>query len=151
TVDMAAKGNPMNVPSVCSCCSGLMLRGAFNRRRVLAAAGGGLAALALRPRRAAADTPSLIPYDSVPNPLDLPTNMYFGELPGAALNSSGPVFALPRGNTTGPAYAAAATQLLEFGPDGRFLREIGRNLYAWSFAHTVKVDRHDNVWVTDKG
>jgi hypothetical protein len=28
---------------------------------------------------------------------------------------------------------------------------IGHNLYAWSFAHMVKVDRHDNIWVTDKG
>lgn len=109
----------MNVPSVCSCCSGLMLRGAFNRRRLLAAAGGGLAALAVRPRRAAADTPALIPYESVPNPLHLPANVYFGEVSGVALNSKGHVFALSRGNTTGPAYAAAATQLLEFGPNGR--------------------------------
>ena len=36
-------------------------------------------------------------------------------------------------------------------PNGGYLREIGHNLYAWSFAHTVKVDRQDNVWVTDKG
>jgi sugar lactone lactonase YvrE len=58
---------------------------------------------------------------------------------------------LSRGNTEGPAYAAAATQLLEFAPDGRYIREIGRHLYAWSFAHTVKCDVHDNIWVTDKG
>ena len=56
-----------------------------------------------------------------------------------------------RGNTNGPAYAAAAAQLLEFGADGKFIREIGHNLYAWSFAHTVKVDKEDNIWVTDKG
>src|SRR5262249_12118806 len=24
-------------------------------------------------------------------------------------------------------------------------------LYAWSFAHTVRVDPEDNIWVTDKG
>jgi len=58
---------------------------------------------------------------------------------------------LQRGNTQGPAYAAAATQLLEFGADGKFVREIGKNLYAWSFAHTVRVDPEDNIWVTDKG
>jgi hypothetical protein len=58
---------------------------------------------------------------------------------------------LTRGNTTGPAYAAAAAQLLEFDANGNFLREIGHNLYAWSFAHMVKIDRHDNIWVTDKG
>ena len=36
-------------------------------------------------------------------------------------------------------------------PNGHFVREIGKNLYAWSFAHTVRVDRDDNIWCTDKG
>src|SRR6201990_801158 len=92
-----------------------------------------------------------IAFDSVPNPLKLPPNMYFGEVSGVSVNSKGHVFALSRGNTSGPAYAAAATQLLEFDKDGKFIREIGKNLYAWSFAHTVKVDPQDNIWVTDKG
>ena len=92
-----------------------------------------------------------IDFKSVPNPLKLPANMYFGEVSGVAVNSKGHVFVLSRGNTTGPAYAAAATQLLEFDKDGKFIREIGKNLYAWSFAHTVKVDPQDNIWVTDKG
>src|ERR1700689_2767992 len=92
-----------------------------------------------------------INFESVPNPLKLPTNMYFGEVSGVAVNSKGHVFALSRGNTSGPAYAAAATQLLEFDKDGKFIREIGKNLYAWSFAHTVKIDPNDNIWVTDKG
>ena len=92
-----------------------------------------------------------INFESVPNPLKLPTNMYFGEVSGVAVNSKGHVFALSRGNTSGPAYAAAATQLLEFDKDGKFIREIGKNLYAWSFAHTVKIDPSDNIWVTDKG
>ena len=61
------------------------------------------------------------------------------------------MFVFSRGSTTGPAYAAAAAQLLEFDADGRFVREIGKNLYAWSFAHTVRVDRDDNIWCTDKG
>jgi streptogramin lyase len=52
---------------------------------------------------------------------------------------------------SGPAYGAAAAQLLEFDPRGHFVREIGHNLYAWSFAHAVRVDRYDNIWVTDKG
>jgi len=92
-----------------------------------------------------------IPFDSVPGFLKLPTDLYLGEVSGVAVNSKGHVFVFTRGNTTGPAYGAAAAQLLEFGPDGQFVREIGHNLYAWSFAHTVKVDRYDNVWVTDKG
>jgi hypothetical protein len=123
----------------------------MHRRRFMAAAGAVVAGLVLSPRLAFADTVPTIAYDSVPNPLRLPPDIYFGEVSGVALNSKGHVFALSRGNTTGPAYGAAATQLLEFGADGRFLREIGHNLYAWSFAHTVKVDRSDNIWVTDKG
>src|ERR1700732_1446938 len=107
--------------------------------------------LLIAPQAFAQQAVPTIAFDSVPNPLKLPTNMYFGEVSGVAVNSKGHVFALSRGNTSGPAYAAAATQLLEFDKDGKFIREIGKNLYAWSFAHTVKIDPNDNIWVTDKG
>src|SRR6266568_1651867 len=86
-----------------------------------------------------AQQPPEIRYHSVPDFLKLPPDVYFGEVPGVAVNS------------TGPAYAASAAQLLEFAPDGKFLREIGHNLYAWSFAHAVKVDKNDNIWAVDKG
>jgi DNA-binding beta-propeller fold protein YncE len=92
-----------------------------------------------------------IQFRSVPNFLKLPPDMYLGEVAGVAVNSMGHIFVFSRGNTTGPAYGASAAQLLEFTSDGRFLREIGHNLYAWSFAHSVKVDKDDNVWVADKG
>jgi len=92
-----------------------------------------------------------IPFDSVPDFLKLPANLYLGETAGVAVNSKGHVFVFTRANSTGPAYGASAAQLLEFAPDGTYLREIGHNLYAWSYAHAVKVDREDNIWVTDKG
>jgi DNA-binding beta-propeller fold protein YncE len=98
-----------------------------------------------------AQQPPEIRYNSVPDFLKLPPDLYFGEVTGVAVNSKGHIFVFSRGSTTGPAYAAAAAQLLEFAPDGRFIREIGHHLYAWSFAHTVKVDKDDNIWVTDKG
>ena len=91
-----------------------------------------------------------IPFDAS-DPLKLPKDRYLGEVTGVAVNSKGNIFVLSRGNTTGPAYAAAAAQLLEFDRDGNFIREIGKNLYAWSFGHTVRVDRSDNIWITDKG
>ena len=97
------------------------------------------------------NTPPEIPYRSVPNFLKLPPNLYLGEVSGVAVNSKGHMFVFSRGNTTGPAYGAAAAQLLEFDARGNYIREIGHNLYAWSFAHTVKVDAEDNIWVTDKG
>ena len=95
--------------------------------------------------------PPEIPYRSVKGFPTLPGGMNFGEVAGVAVNSKGHVFVFSRGNTTGPAYGAAAAQLLEFDANGAFVREIGHNLYAWSYAHTVKIDAHDNIWVTDKG
>ena len=79
-----------------------------------------------------------IPFDSVPDFLKLPPDIYLGEAAGVAVNSKGHIFVFSRGNTTGPAYGASAAQLLEFGADGKYLREIGHNLYAWSFAHAVQ-------------
>ena len=92
-----------------------------------------------------------IPFESIPDPLRLPPDLYFGEATGVAVNSKGHVFVFSRGNTSGPAYAASAAQLLEFGPDGKFIREIGKNLYAWSFGHAVRIDKDDNIWAIDKG
>ena len=92
-----------------------------------------------------------IHYRSVADFLHLPDDLYFGEVAGVAVNSKGHIFVFSRGNTAGPAYGASSAQLLEFGADGKFLREIGHNLYAWSYAHTVKIDPQDNIWVTDKG
>jgi hypothetical protein len=46
---------------------------------------------------------------------------------------------------------ATASQLLEFDANGNFVREIGKNLNAWSYAHAVRIDPQDNIWVVDKG
>ena len=93
-----------------------------------------------------------IPFESVPDFLKLPPGMNFGEVPGVAVNSQGHVFVFTRSNTAGgPAYAPAAAQLLEFGADGEFLREVGKGLYAWAEAHTVRIDKDDNIWAIDKG
>lgn len=92
-----------------------------------------------------------IPFESVAEPLKMPNDLHLGEAAGVAVNSKGHVFVYNRGNSTGPAYAATASQLLEFGPDGRFVREVGKNLYAWSYAHVVRIDREDNIWAVDKG
>ena len=92
-----------------------------------------------------------ISFDSTPNFFKLPADMNFGETAGVAVNSKGHVFVFSRANTTGPAYGATAAQLLEFGSDGKFIREIGKNLYAWSYAHAVRIDKDDNIWAIDKG
>src|ERR1700720_346482 len=92
-----------------------------------------------------------IRYESVENFLKLPSDLYLGEVSGVAVNSKKHIFVFSRGNTTGPAYGATAAQLLEFGADGKYIREIGKNLYAWSYAHAVRIDASDNIWAVDKG
>ena len=107
--------------------------------------------LSATPAFAQSSVPDL-PFESVPDFLKLPAGMNFGEVSGVAVNSKGHVFVFTRSNSAqGPAYAPSAAQLLEFGPKGEFLREIGKGLYGWSFAHTVRIDRDDNIWAVDKG
>jgi streptogramin lyase len=83
-----------------------------------------------------------IPYDSVPNALKLPDNLYLGEGIGVATNSKGHVFVYTR---------SAATRLFEFDQNGTFVKEIGKDLYGFLFAHAVRVDKDDNIWAVDEG
>jgi DNA-binding beta-propeller fold protein YncE len=111
----------------------------------------GLFVLFALPAQAQQNVPD-IAFDSVPDFPTLPSGMNFGEVPGVAVDSKGHVFVFTRSNSAGgPAYAPAAAQLFEFGPKGEFLREIGKGLYAWSEAHTVRIDKDDNIWAIDKG
>jgi 6-bladed beta-propeller protein len=91
-------------------------------------------------------------FDSVIDFPKLPDGMNFGEVPGVAVNSKGHVFVFTRSNSAGgPAYAPTAAQLLEFDQNGVFVREVGKGLYGWAFAHSVRIDKDDNIWAIDKG
>src|SRR5262249_39489884 len=96
--------------------------------------------------------PPDIPFDSSVDFLKLPAGMNFGEVPGVAVNSKGHVFVFTRSNSaSGPAFAPSAAQLLEFGPKGEFIREVGKGLYGWPFGHSGRTARDDNIWAIDKG
>jgi hypothetical protein len=93
-----------------------------------------------------------LPFDSVPDFIKLPEGMNFGEVSGVAVNSKGHIFVFSRSNSAyGPAYGPTAAQLLEFGPKGEMIREVGKGLYGWAFAHSVRIDKDDNIWAIDKG
>src|SRR5579862_4789711 len=121
------------------------------KHRWLLGLGAALVAPIAAPALAQESVPQ-IPFESVANFLKLPGDTNLGEATGVAVNSKGHIFVYSRsGSSLGPAYGNAASQLLEFSPEGYFIREIGKNLYAWSFAHTVRIDKDDNIWATDKG
>ena len=100
---------------------------------------------------ATAQTVPTIRFDATIDFLKMPPNLYLGEVAGVAVNSKGNVFIYSRTGERSDVHGATAAQLFEFGPDGTFIREIGKDLYGFAFAHTVRVDREDNIWVTDEG
>ena len=84
-----------------------------------------------------------IPYVSVPDFIKMPTGLYMGEAMGVATNSRGDFYVFTRSGET--------TRLFQFAGDGTFMREIGYGSYGHVFAHAVRVDSEDNVWVVDEG
>src|SRR6266436_5812228 len=115
-------------------------------RRCLAAGlillGSCVATPLLAQSKAKAENVREIPYESVPNFLKLPPNLYLGEGIGIATNSKGHVFVYTR---------SQRTRLFEFDQNGTFVREIGEGLYGLVFAHAVRVDPRDNIWAVDEG
>src|ERR1700726_318921 len=83
-----------------------------------------------------------IPFTSVPNFLKLPAGEYLGEAVAVATNSKGNIFVYHRRDTT---------RLFEFDKNGTFIKEIGSGYYGFEFAHSVRVDKDDNIWTVDEG
>ena len=108
-----------------------------------------LAAMSLRAQSSAPK----IPADFDTAFLKLNYEMNLGEVLGVAVNSKGTIVVLnhPGSATTGPIYGNATTQLLEFDSSGTFTRELGKGVYGLGYAHSVRFDRYDNLWVVDKG
>ena len=84
-----------------------------------------------------------LPYEAVPNFFETPAGDYMGERQGVATNSKGDIFAFFRGTPE--------SRLWEFDNTGKFIKEIGKGYYGFLFAHSVRVDRQDNIWTVDEG
>jgi hypothetical protein len=74
-----------------------------------------------------------------------------GEAVGVAKNSQDHLFVFSRTGKTATVKGSAASMLFEFDQNLKFVKEWGPNNYAAGFAHTVRVDKDDNVWMTDEG
>jgi len=112
----------------------------------------GTASLAVETSVSAQQAVPEIPFDGDVNFLKLPPDANIGEASGVAVNSKGQIAVFTRNNSaSGPAYAATASQLLLFDATGSFIKEVGKGLYAWSYAHDTRFDKDDNLWAIDKG
>jgi hypothetical protein len=88
-------------------------------------------------------------------PLTLPADTFMGQAMGVATDSKGHVFVYTRNGeptmTLGGSrsFVHGGSNLYEFGPDGKFIRQIGRQVYGFLAAEQVRIDRNDNIWVVD--
>src|ERR1700754_994705 len=97
-----------------------------------------------------------IAFDSAANALTTPDNVYLGEVGGVATDSKGNIFVytrtchpfVPLGGSRN--FAPGGSQLFEFDKDGKFVREIGKDLYGFMCANQVRVDPQDNIWTVDQ-
>lgn len=96
-----------------------------------------------------------IPFDTVPSILQTPNDLHVGEVAGVGANSKGQIFVYTR---TGHPYATigdnrtfsrGGSKLLQFDPNGKFVRELGQDVYGFNAAVGLRVDPQDNVWTID--
>jgi hypothetical protein len=95
-----------------------------------------------------------IAFDAV-DLLKTPADIFVGEVGGVGANSKGQIFVYTR---TGHPYATVGdnrtflrggSRLLQFDQTGKFVRELGQDVYGFNAAIGLRVDPQDNVWTID--
>jgi hypothetical protein len=110
------------------------------------------------PERQAAMAKQLALEESTPKleiteevlPLVIPGHT-IGETEGVSMNSKGHLFVYSRTGLGGSSRGGTAAELFEFDENLKFVKLWGPDNYAASFAHSVRVDKFDNVWMVDEG
>jgi len=80
-----------------------------------------------------------IPLHIVDNFFKYPATYVMGEVIGVAVNAKGHIFLLNRGYHP----------ILEFNPDGTFVRSMGEGSAMFDGAHSIRFDPQDNMWYID--
>src|SRR5215470_15578251 len=83
-------------------------------------------------------------------PLTIPGHT-IGETEGVSKNSKGHLFVYSRTGMGGSSRGGTAAELFEFDENLKFVKIWGPDNYGASFAHAVRVDKYDNVWMVDEG
>jgi DNA-binding beta-propeller fold protein YncE len=84
-------------------------------------------------------SPAGLSYRVVPGWPDLPSQITFGQVSAVATDSADRVFVFHRGEPP----------IVVFDRDGKYVRSWGNGLV--KKAHGLRIDREDNVWITDIG
>lgn len=95
-------------------------------------------------------------FDANTDVVRTPPNVYLGEVAGVGRTSQGRIFVYTR---TGHPYATlgdnrtfyrGGSRLFEFDASGKFVRELGQDVYGFNTAFGLRVDPQDNVWTIDQ-
>ncbi len=112
-------------------------------------------AMAIVGSLAAQTAPPVLPFDTDVDVLKTPNDIYVGEVAGVGANSKGQIFVYTR---TGHPYATVGdnrtfarggSRLFQFDPSGKFVRELGQDVYGFNAAIGLRIDPQDNVWTID--
>lgn len=96
-----------------------------------------------------------IAFDTNADLLRTPNDIHVGEVAGVGGNSKGQIFVYTR---TGHPYATlgdnrtfsrGGSRLFQFDQNGKFVRELGQDVYGFNAAIGLRVDPQDNVWTID--
>jgi hypothetical protein len=94
-------------------------------------------------------------FDTNADLLRTPNDIYVGEVGGVGANSKGQIYVYTR---TGHPYATlgdnrtflrGGSRLLQFDQNGKFVRELGQDVYGFNAAIGLRIDPQDNVWTID--
>jgi DNA-binding beta-propeller fold protein YncE len=96
-----------------------------------------------------ARTPKLAVTEQI-LPLRMP-NHTLGETEGVSRNKAGHLFVYSRTGWSGSSRGGNAARLFEFDQNLKYVKEWLPDSYGASFAHAVRVDPEQNVWVVDEG
>jgi hypothetical protein len=98
-----------------------------------------------------------ISFDTNAEFLKTPAGVYVGEVAGVGATAKGQIFVYTR---TGHPFATlgdnrtfmrGGSRLFQFDPAGKFVRELGQDVYGFNMAIGLRVDPQDNVWTIDAG
>ena len=98
-----------------------------------------------------------IAFETNADLLRTPGDVFVGEVGGVGANSKGQIFVYTR---TGHPYATlgdnrtfyrGGSRLFQFDPGGKFVRELGQDVYGFNAAIGLRIDPQDNIWTIDAG